>query len=589
MDRFRQEIVEALEAYVPITSEEIDQALEVPPDPKLGDYAFPCFPLAKALKKAPADIAKDIASRFTMPNVTAKAVGPYLNFFIEKKAIAESVIKEIQKQGETYGRQHNKSVVLVESPGPNTNKPLHLGHLRNILLGSTITNILRFYGNDVHIVNVVNDRGVHICKSMLAYQKFGNGLTPEKAKRKSDYFVGDFYVKYAQAEKDHPEYEQEIQQMLVKWEDGDPETIALWKKMNSWAVEGFKQTYKTLNFNIERDYYESDTYRHGKDIILDGLKKGIFQKDEEGAVIADLEKQGLGKKVLLRGNGTSVYITQDIYMAKKRQEDYKFNEMIYVVGNEQEFHFKVLFEVFRLLGWKFADSCYHFSYGMVELPEGKMKSREGNVVDIDELIEGVMEIAKAELKERYPELAKPELERRTKAIAMAAIRFFFLKFDPPKNFVYNPKESLSFEGETGPYVLYAYARICSIFSKLGEKPGQKDNAGHKGRQGLQKADISADLSHADLSLLTTEPDRKLVTTLSAFKDIAEEAAARRKPSLLAHYLFELATAFTEYYHLNPILKENPELRDARLALIDCVRTVLKTGLNLLDIEVLEEM
>jgi len=568
MDKFRQEIISALKAHVSLTDEEIDSSLEIPPDPKLGDYAFPCFPLAKALKKSPVDIAKELASKLAIPNIIAKPNGPYLNFFIAKEAAAESVLKEIQKEGDNHGRQHHKSVVLVESPGPNTNKPLHLGHLRNILLGSTIANLLRFYGNDVHIVNVVNDRGVHICKSMLAYQKFGSGLTPEKAHRKSDYFVGDFYVKYSQAEKDHPEFEQEIQQMLLKWEDGDKETRELWKKLNTWAVEGFKETYRRLNFKIERDYYESDTYMHGKDIILDGLKKGIFQKDEEGAVVADLEKQGLGKKVLLRANGTSVYITQDIYMAKKRYEDYKFDEMIYVVGNEQEFHFKVLFELFRLLGWKFADSCYHFSYGMVELPEGKMKSREGNVVDIDELIDEVMGIASAELKERYPELPKAELERRTKVIAMAAIRFFFLKFDPPRNFVYNPKESLSFEGETGPYVLYAYARICSIFKKLGEKP---------------------ELSKADLSLLTTEQDRKLIMALGAFRQTAEEAATRRRPSLLTHYLFELATAFTEYYHANPVLKEKKALRDARLALIDCVRTVLKAGLNLLDIEVLEEM
>lgn len=574
MDKFRQEIVKALKAEVPLAEDEIDKALEVPPDPKLGDYAFPCFPLAKAMKKSPVEIAKSLASKFTMPNVAAKAVGPYLNFFIEKVAMAESVIKEIQKQGENYGRQRNKSVVLVESPGPNTNKPLHLGHLRNILLGSTLTNILRFYGNDVHIVNVVNDRGVHICKSMLAYQKFGNDLTPEKAKRKSDYFVGDFYVKYAQAEKDHPELEQEVQQMLLKWEEGEKETIALWKKMNSWAVDGFKETYKTLNFKIEKDYYESDTYKHGKDIILDGLKKGIFQKDGDGAIIADLEKQGLGKKVLLRANGTSVYITQDINMARLRHADYKFDEMIYVVGNEQEFHFKVLFEVFKLLGWKFADKCYHFSYGMVELPEGKMKSREGNVVDIDELIVDVKEIAEAELKERYPKLPKPELEHRTKVIAMAAIRFFFLKFDPPKNFVFNPKESLSFEGETGPYVLYAYARICSIFKKF-----EEDSASGK----------KPDLNKADLSLLTTEADRKLVMALAYFREIIEESAVRKKPSLLAHYLFELASAFTEYYHQNPILKEKPELRDARLALIDSVRAVLKTGLNLLDIEVIEEM
>ncbi len=568
MDEFKALIIGELAKLTGMDAAAVESALEVPPDSKFGDFAFPCFMLSKTLRKNPAEIAKELSSKIKIESIAPKATGPYLNFFISKKAAAESVLTEIQAEKEDFGRQLNKAVTLVESPGPNTNKPLHLGHLRNILLGAGIANILKFYGRDVHIVNVVNDRGVHICKSMLAYQKWGNGLTPEKAKRKSDYFVGDFYVKYSQAEKEHPEIEKEITDMLVKWEQGDKQTIALWKQMNRWALDGFAQTYKRLGFSIEKEYFESDTYLQGKEIILDGLKKGIFEKDESGAVIVNLEKDGLGRKVLIRANGTSVYITQDIYMAKKRYEDYKFDEMLYVVGNEQEFHFKVLFEIFRRLGWKFAGNCYHFSYGMVELPEGKMKSREGNVVDIDELIDSVTALAKEGLIERYPELDAAELSRRTEIIAMAAIRFFFLKFDPQKNFVFNPKESLSFEGETGPYVLYAYARICSIFAKLGQKP---------------------DLSSPDYSLLDTEEDRKLITALGSFRQVVGDSAEHYKPSLLAHYLFELASAFMSYYHSNPILKEEDNLRDARLALLDSVRIVLKTGLGLLGIDVLEEM
>ena len=568
MDKFKLAIIKELRKHTALEEEELDSALEIPPDPKLGDYAFPCFILSKTLKKSPVEIAKELSEKIKLASVSVKAAGPYLNFLIDKKAVSESVLKEIQKEGQDYGRQHNKGVVLVESPGPNTNKPLHLGHLRNILLGSSIANLFKFYGKDVHIVNVVNDRGVHICKSMLAYQKWGKGLTPEKAKRKSDHFVGDFYVKYGQAEKDHPEYEKEIQEMLVKWEKGDKEVRALWEKMNGWTYQGFAETYKKLKFKTEKDYFESDSYLSGKEIILEGLKKGIFFKDDTGAVIADLEDKGLGKKVLLRANGTSVYITQDIYLARKRYEDYKFGEMIYVVANEQEFHFKVLFELFRRLGWGFADGCYHFSYGMIDLPEGRMKSREGNVIDTDTLIDEVTKLAEIEIDKRYPELQKKEKQHRIEAIAMAAIRFFFLKFDPLKNFVFNPKESLSFEGETGPYVLYAYARICSIFRKLEEK---------------------IDLSKADTSLLDTELDKRLVMALGSFKQVVEDSAKHHKPSLLAHYLFELASLFTEYYHANPILKEKKEVRNARLTLIDCVRTVLKTGLNLLDIDVIEEM
>jgi arginyl-tRNA synthetase len=568
MEKFRQAIIEELKKHTALEESVLDSALEVPPDSKLGDYAFPCFILSKTLRKNPAEISKELSGKFAINGVTSKPLGAYLNFTIDQQAISSFVIKEIQKDGENYGKGRKRGIALVESPGPNTNKPLHLGHLRNILLGSSIANLLRFSGKDVHIVNVVNDRGVHICKSMLAYQKWGNDLTPEKAGRKSDYFVGDFYVKYSQAEKDHPQLEKEVQEMLLKWEEGDKQTKELWAKMNRWALDGFAQTYKKLDFKIEKEYFESDTYLSGKEIILDGLKKGIFLKDGTGAIIVDLEDKGMGKKVLIRSNGTSVYITQDIYMAKKRYEVYSFDQMIYVVGNEQEFHFKVLFELFRKLGWRFSDGCYHFSYGMVELPEGKMKSREGNVVDIDDLLEEVKAIAEEELKARYPALSKAELEHRTKVIAMAAIRFFFLRFDPLKNFVFNPKESLAFEGETGPYVLYAYARICSIFKKLEGK---------------------VDLSKADLSLLDTVSDKRVIMALAGFREIAESSASHYRPSLLTHYLFELSTAFTEYYHANPILKEEPKLRDARLALIDSVRTVLKTGLRLLDIDVIEEM
>ncbi|HYD03325.1 MAG TPA: arginine--tRNA ligase, partial [Alphaproteobacteria bacterium] len=478
---------------------------------------------------------------------------------------------------------YDKSLVLIESPGPNTNKPLHLGHLRNMLLGQSIYNILKFIGKNPHIVNVVNDRGVHICKSMLAYEKLGGNETPENTHIKSDHFVGAYYVKYGQIEKENPgEAEKAIQDILVQWENNDPKVRALWAKMNSWALSGFRETYKKLGFKIDKEYLESETYTHGKEIILKGFEDGVFEKDDKDAIIINLESKNLGKKVLLRGNGTSVYITQDIYMAKKRYDDYKFDEMIYIVGNEQEYHFKVLFEIFKSLGWKFGDKCHHFSYGMVELPEGKMKSREGNVIDTDNLIAEVTEMCREELIKRYEnKLTEPDLEERSDIIAMSAIRFFFLKFDPLRNFVYNPKESLSFDGETGPYVEYSYARINSIFRKFSE------------RENIDLSDKSSSenyFKHVDSKLLAQANELELVKMLDKFPSVVKSAADDFKPSNIARYLLDLSQKFNEFYHSNQILNSpDKELMKSRLYLIFNIHTVLKKGLELLNISVVEEM
>lgn len=568
MKDIRDKIVEVLKKATKLK----EIPLEVPPKSEMGDYAFPCFPLAKEWKKSPNDIATELNEKIKDKlgsSVSTEILGPYINFFIDQNLMVETVIKQIQKEKENYGKQKKKKeIVLIESPGPNTNKPLHLGHLRNILLGASIANTLNAQGKDVHMINIVNDRGVHICKSMIAYKKFGKNQTPEKAKKKSDHFVGEFYVKYAQEEKKNPKLEEEVQQLLMKWEEGDKEVRELWSTMNKWALDGFNKTYATLNFSIEKEYLESESYMHGKDIVFEGLKKGIFEKNEAGAIEVNLEEQNLGKKVLLRANGTTVYITQDLYVAKKRYADYKFDELVYVVGNEQEYHFKVLFELFKRLKWKFADKCHHFSYGMVELPEGKMKSREGSVVDTDDLIEEMKELAKKEVKKRYNDIDAKEVEKRAKSISMAAIRFFFLKFDPKKNFIFNPKESLSFEGDTGPYVQYSYARICSIFKKHNKK---------------------INMTKVDYALLKTEVDKKLAVMLSNFPKIIDDSANQYKPSLICHYLTDLASTFNEYYRDNVILKEEEAVRNARLTLIDATRTVLKSGLELLGIDVLEQM
>ena len=563
--------------------------LETPPNPELGDFAFPCFQLTKKLpkvsteaerKKKPNEIATELLKKISKPDFISeiKTAGPYLNFFINKLVIAESVIKEIQGDGENYGKltddpssetlARGGEKVLVESPGPNTNKPLHLGHLRNMLLGQSISNILKFMGKNVHIVNVLNDRGIHICKSMLAYQKFGNSLTPKKAKKKSDHFVGDYYIKYAQELKKHPELEKENRELLNKWEKRNPEVMKLWKRMNKWATQGFKKTYQKLNFKIEKEYPESKTYKGGRNIILKGLKDGVFQKDKDGSIIIDLTNKKLDKKVLLRPDHTALYITQDINMARLRYKDFKFDKMVYVVGNEQQYHFKVLFEIFKALKYSFANKCYHFSYGMIELPEGKMKSREGTIIDADDLIEAAIKLAKAETKKRDPKLSKKKLEKRATKIALAAIRFSILKHDPLKNFVFDLKKSLEFEGDTGPYILYSYVRIKSILKKYGHKLNNK----------------------IDFSLLDTKLDKEILNLLKDYKKIVQKSAKDYKPSLITNYLIELSSTFNKYYNENSILNaDKPEIVKARLLLIHSVSLVLKSGLNLLGIETVEKM
>lgn len=555
---FKKEVEKLLKKHVD------NVMLEIPKN-NFGDYAFPCFDEAKRLKKNPNEIAKELSKKIKADFIEKiEVVGPYINFFVKKEVLADEVIDKILKEGDKYGSGlKRKEKVLIESPGPNTNKPLHLGHLRNILLGSSMQNILRFYGKDARIVNVVNDRGVHICKSMWAYMKFGDDKTPESEKMKPDHFVGDYYVRYAKEEKKNPEIEKEIQEMLVKWENGDKKTLALWKKMNKWALDGYAETYKRLNFKIEQEYLESDTYKHGREIILDGLKKGIFEKDETGAIIIDLEKKDLDKKVLLRANGTSVYITQDIYLAKKRYDDFKFDEMVYVVGNEQEYHFKVLFEIFKALKWAFGGKCRHFSYGMVELPEGKMKSREGNVVDTDELLDEMLKLSYDEVNARYPDLDKKEKAKRAEAIAMAAVRFFFLKFDPLRNFVFNPKESLAFEGETGPYLLYSYARASSILRKT---KGSKTKA--------KQTSIS-------------EKEKELIKKLNEFPGKVKEAAENLDTSAIATYAHKLSQTFNEFYHNCKVIGAEEE--GFRLKLVEAFRITLRNALNLLGMDVIEEM
>ncbi len=540
--------------------------LETPPDPKMGDLAFPCFELAKIKKKAPPVIAIELAQTLKFPSEIERvaATGPYLNFFINRSFLVEQVLEEVKKKKEEYGQSaHFKEKAVVEFAGPNTNKPLHLGHLRNIFLGQAVCSILSVQGFKVTPVNIVNDRGAHICKSMLAYQKWGNNAKPDK---KGDHYVGDWYVKYANEEKTHPEMEEEIREMLRKWEESDPEVKALWKKMNGWVLQGFAETFKRIGVKFDKEYYESDFYDKGKDLVEQGVKKGVFIKKPDGEILAELEPYKLPNKIVLRSDGTTIYITQDMALARIRFQDYKMDRMIYVVANEQNLHFQQLFKMLELLEFPFAKNCFHLSYGMVTLPEGKMKSREGTVIDADDILDEMERLAKEEIQERH-ELDEKKAKERAVQIGHGALRFFILKYDHVKDIIFNPKESLSFEGETGPYVQYAHARICSILRKHG----------------------SAVASKIEWSLLKAPEEAELVKALGKFKEVTLAAAEQYKPHLVARYLLDLAQLFNEYYHKHQVITADEALTKARIHLIDSVRQVLKNGLNLLLIEAPEEM
>lgn len=554
MNKFKDEIVKLLKKELHIKEVE----LSVPPSPELGDFAFPCFALSKQYKKNPTDIAKELAVKIKPKGSVGKikAAGPYLNFYLDNTKIAGNVLKGICGKN----LKIPKKKILVEYPAPNTNKPLHLGHVRNMVLGSCLCNLL----NGIP-VNVNNDRGIHICKSMLAYKKWGKGDTPEKSKMKSDFFVGKYYVMFAR--RTNERLENEALEMLRKWEQGDKETVALWKKMNKWALDGFEETYKKFGIKFKKTYFESETYKKGKMIVLEGLKKNLFKKNKEGAIVVDLSRQGLGEKVLLRADGTSVYVTQDIYLAKAKYDDFKYNKSIYVVATEQNYHFQVLFEVLKILKYPFADKCHHFAYGMVHLPSGRMKSREGNVVDADDIVSDMINLARRETRKRYKNLSAKELDKRAKQIGMSAIRFYMLKYDAIKDFVFDPEQSISFEGETGPYVQYAHARICSVLRKYKKKIPAKINFG----------------------ILNTKEEKKIIILLSRFPDVVADAGEHYRPHVLCRYMLDLSQAFNEFYHAHRILQAAKTERDARIYLINCVKQILADGLDLLGIEAPEKM
>ena len=435
-------------------------------------------------------------------------------------------------------------------------------------LGQSVCRVFSFMGYEVHPVNIINDRGIHICQSMLAYQKWGQEKMPDK---KGDHFVGDYYVIFSKKATEDPHLKEEAQQLLLRWEQGDKETRALWKQMNSWVLSGFAQTYKRFGIAFDKEYPESEYYEAAKEVVLEGVENKIFKKDETGAIIAPLEKYHLSDKVLLRADQTSIYITQDLYLATMRYRDFKFNKMVYVVASEQKLHFQQLFKILELLGKKYADGLYHLSYGLVHLPSGRMKSREGTVVDADDIIDEVANIAATEITKRHDSLLPEEMSQRADAIALAAIKFFMLQTDPGKDIVFNPEESLSFEGETGPYLQYAHARACSILRK-----GKKE-------YGLAVSEkVSFEHFHQQEVL-------RLIKLLSQFSDTIADVVRTYKPHILAQYLITLAQAFSEFYQHCPVISERKQEMKALLLLVDCVRQVLVNGLYLLGLQAPEEM
>lgn len=570
---YKKQIAVLLSDFIKeITPQEVEKLIELPPKDIDFDYSFPVFILSKEKKKSPQQIAVDLEKNLIKPEflLKIKAIGPYLNFNINKTFLAKEILTNIFNKREEFGRIESKEIerplkIVVEYPSPNTNKPLHLGIIRNIFIGQSVSNLLRFIGNEIFEVNLYNDRGIHICKSMLAYQKWGHNKRPEDENIKSDHFVGKFYVLFNEKLQNNPDLNQEAEDLLHKWENNDPNIRAIWKMMNTWAKKGFNESFSKLDVKFDKEYFESDIYKKGKEIINTAINGENFEQVEDNAVIARLEKYNLPDKVLLRSDGTSLYVTQDIYLAKKKKEDFNYDKSIYVVGNEQNTYFKQLFKILELLG--FSEEMIHLNYGMVYLPEGKMKSREGQTVDADEIIEEVYNLAKKEILKRYNDLNEEEIEKRSRIIGQAALRFYILKYDPKKDFTYYPDKSISFEGNTGPYIQYVYARIQSI---------------------INKTEVEIDLD-IDFSLLKHKTEKELIFNLYQFPEILKESAEFYKPHFMCQYLLNLSQHLNSFYVSCQVITSEINLQKARLLLIRCIQIVIKIGLNLLGIEILEQM
>jgi len=555
-----------------------------------GDVTLVVFPYVKQLRKNPKEIAENIGNYLKEEVEEVEdfnVVGGFLNLLIGSEYY-KNFLKEIYPD-ETYGfvaADNSRKSLMVEYSSPNTNKPLHLGHIRNNLLGHSISEIYKATGKPVVKTQIVNDRGIHICKSMLAWQKFGNGETPENSGLKGDKLAGKYYVLF---DKEYKKQIQELieqgrseeeakkqapilleaQEMLRKWEAKDPEVMELWKKMNGWVYKGFDETYKNLGVSFDKNYYESETYLLGKQIVEEGLRKGIFIKKEDGSVWINLEDEGLDEKLLLRSDGTSVYITQDIGTAIKRFQDFDIDSHIYVVGNEQDYHFKVLFTILKKLGYDWASRLYHLSYGMVELPHGKMKSREGTVVDADDLMQEMTDTAREISKElgKLEGYSEEEKERLYKIIGLGALKYFILKVDPKRTILFDPKKSIDFQGNTGPFIQYTYARIQSILRRAGEPE-----------------DLNFD------AVKVQDKEKEIIKYLAQFPETIQTAALQQNPGIIANYVYDLVKLYNSFYQSIPILATTDETeKKFRIALSKKTGDTIKNAFTLLGIEVPERM
>lgn len=588
------ELIKDLEEYI-ATVKGVELAVNAEPCPAnmTGDLTVNCFRFAKDLKANPMALATDLGNFLENHHDVAsvEVVKAFINVTLKAEAIFRDTVAKGGILDKVMLSEAERKHMLIEFSAPNTNKPQHLGHVRNNVLGQSTVSLLRRVGHKVTAVNLINDRGIHICKSMLAYQRFGENGTPESMNMKGDHLVGHFYVRYNDelkkqlaelreakpelAEKDdnalflETEIGQATQEMLLKWEENDAEVKALWRKMNDWVFAGFDETYGRLGVEFDKVFLESDTYVLGKDIIEDGLKRGVFYRREDGAIEIDLEDVKCGKKVVLRSDGTSVYITQDIGTTILKADEFQPDGQVWVVGDEQKYHFKVLFEILKRLGYNWAENLHHMAYGMVNLPTGKMKSREGTVVDADDLLDEMERLANEASKERYGDEIPADLDERCKIVGIGALKFMLLKVNPKTTLMFDPQESIKFEGDTGPYVQYAYARIKSIMRKAGE-----------------------DLLNApaDWSQLEEETEKQLAMICARYPQILKSAAAAMDSSQLAGYLLDLARAFSRFYGNCPVLSDDePAKIPARLQLCRTTSEILADGLQTLTIGSLESM
>ncbi|VFA42239.1 arginine--tRNA ligase [Chryseobacterium indologenes] len=550
-----------------------------------GDFTVVTFPLVKQLKKNPENIGVELGEALTTQTdlfESFNVVKGFLNIKVKNQLFIDN-FRSVSNGFSTVDKKN--ATVMVEYSSPNTNKPLHLGHIRNNLLGFSVAQILKEAGYDVIKTQIINDRGIHICKSMLAWEKFGNGETPETTNIKGDKFVGNYYVEFDknykkeiadlvaqgvgedQAKKEAPMI-REAQQMLVDWENGDENVRALWKEMNSWVYKGFNETYKRLGVDFDQVQYESNTYILGKDLIQAGLDKGVLFQKEDGSVWCDLTDEGLDQKLLLRSDGTSVYMTQDLGTAVERFKQNNIQKLIYTVGNEQDYHFQVLFKILKKLGYEWADQLYHLSYGMVELPEGKMKSREGTVVDADDLMQEMYATAKSKAQElgKLETLSEEDKEASYETVGLGALKYFMLKVDPKKKMLFNPAESIDFNGNTGPFIQYTYARIQSL---------------------LAKADY---IQKETEDIVLNQFEKELIMQLANFKTIVARSAETLSPALVANYVYDLVKSYNSFYQNNPILNQDDEnVKQFRLDLSDLTAKTIKKSLELLGIGTVNRM